>query len=172
MQKDVEKFGISDKRGRTRTSIDPYLPQGGLKEPALCTSCQALYRNKHWEFDPQAVAALRAGGELSEVTCPACQKIAERYPEGVVTLSGDYLWDHEAEIRNLLSNEEEKVRGRNPLERIMRMTRDDQSLVIETTDKKLAERLGRAVHKAHQGELRVSRGDDQGASRVYWERSS
>lgn len=170
MQKDVEKFGISDKRGRTRTSVDPYLPQEGMKEPALCTGCRALYRNKRWELDPQAVAAALAGGELTEVTCPACQKIAEGYPEGVVTLSGDYLWDHEAEIRNLLNNEEEKARGRNPLGRIMRMTRDERSLVIETTDQKLAEHLGRAVHKAHQGELRVNRGGDQGASRVYWER--
>lgn len=170
MQKDVGKFGISDKRGRSRTSVDPYLPQGGLKEPALCSSCQALYRNKHWELDQEAVAAARAAGDLTEVTCPACQKIAESYPEGVVTLSGDYLWDHEAEIRNLLANEEEKVRGRNPLERIMRMTRDERSLVIETTEKKLAEHLGRAIHKAHQGELKVTRGDDQGACRVYWER--
>lgn len=170
MQKDVGKFGISDKRGRTRTSVDPYLPQGGLKEPALCTSCQALYRNKHWELSSEAVAEARASGGLTEVTCPACQKIAESYPEGLVTLSGDYLWDHEAEIRNLVANEEQKARGRNPLERIMRMTRDEQSLVIETTEKKLAEHLGRAVHKAHQGELKVSRGDDQGACRVYWER--
>lgn len=170
MQKDVGKFGISDKRGRTRTSVDPYLPQGGLKEPAFCPDCQALYHNKHWELDAQALAAAKATGEITEVTCPACQKIAEGYPEGVVTLSGDYLREHEAEIRNLLANEEEKARGRNPLERIMRMTRDEESLTIETTEKKLAEHLGRAVHKAHQGELKVSRGDDQGACRVYWER--
>lgn len=170
MQKDVGKFGISDKRGRTRTSVDPYLPQGGLKEPALCSGCQALYRHKRWEFDAEAVAAAKAAGDLSEVTCPACQKIAEGYPEGIVTLRGDYLWAHEAEIRNLLANEEQKARAKNPLERIMRMTREEDHLTIETTEKKLAEHLGRAMHKAHHGDLKISRSDDQAACRVDWER--
>ncbi|MHB1397984.1 MAG: BCAM0308 family protein [Trichloromonadaceae bacterium] len=170
MQKDVEKFGISQKRGRTRTSDDPYLPEAGPKEPGFCPGCQALYQNKHWAFDAEALATARASGEIIEATCPACQKIAESYPEGVVTLSGGYLWAHEEEIRNLLANEEEKARGRNSLLRIMRITRTEESLTIETTEKKFAEHLGRAVHKAHQGELKVNRGNDQGASRVHWER--
>lgn len=170
MQKDVGKFGISDKRGRIRTSVDPYLPPGGLKEPALCGSCQAFYRHKRWELNPEAVKVAKAAGEVSEVTCPACQKIAEGYPEGIVTLRGDYLWAHEAEIRNLLANEEQKARAKNPLERIMRMTREADHLTIETTEKKLAEHLGRAMHKAHHGDLKVSRSDDQAACRVEWER--
>ena len=52
MQRHVDKFGISDKRGRTRTSTDPYLPDAGFKEPALCQSCQAIYRQKSWHLDP------------------------------------------------------------------------------------------------------------------------
>jgi hypothetical protein len=36
-----------------------------------------------------------------------------------VTLRGDYVWDHEEEIRNILTNEEEKAMAKNPLERII-----------------------------------------------------
>jgi NMD protein affecting ribosome stability and mRNA decay len=171
MTRDVRKFGISDKRGRIKTSADPYLPGEGHKEPAICRSCQALYRNKRWYLDPLAVTRLQAEGELQAVTCPACQKIAEHYPEGVVTLRGDYLWDHEEEIRHILRNEENKAMAKNPLQRIMRMEREGGNLVIETTEEKLAEHLGRALHKAHQGELRVSWTDDHAICRVTWERT-
>lgn len=171
MQKDVRKFGISDKRGREKTSTDPYIPDEGLREVSLCESCHALYRNKRWYLDAEAFEAAKAGGDFKWVSCPACQKIAERYPEGVITLGGDYLWDHEEEIRNILKNEESKAMAKNPLERIIRMEREDDELIIETTEEKLAEHLGRALHKAHQGDLKVSWDTDHDLCRVKWERT-
>lgn len=170
MTKDTRKFGISDKRGRTRTSDDPYIPETGLKEPSLCISCRALYQNKRWSLDPPAFDALEASGEGHWVTCPACQKIAEGYAEGVVTLRGTYLWAHEEEIFHILKNEEAKAMAKNPLERIISMTREHDDLVIETTEEKLAEHLGRALHKAHQGELTVSWSKNHDVCRVIWER--
>jgi hypothetical protein len=43
MKKDTRKFGISDKRGRQQTSLNPFMPQEGLKEPSICTSCKTVY---------------------------------------------------------------------------------------------------------------------------------
>jgi NMD protein affecting ribosome stability and mRNA decay len=170
MQRDVQKFGISDKRGRTRTSSDPYLPEAGLKEPALCQTCKSVYRQKRWQLDPATAKQLATDTDTQWVTCPACLKIATHYPEGIVTLRGNYFWDHEEEIRNILHNTVERTRARNPLEQIIRMEKADDALVIETTDQKLAEQLGRALQKAHSGELQI---DWQGAPvvcRVQWER--
>ncbi len=172
MQKDVRKFGISDKRGRAKTSEDPYIPEEGRAEPAICETCHALYRNKRWYLDPKMVAECQDDPGVHRVTCPACQKIAERYPEGIVTLSGGYLWDHEEEIRNILRNEENKAMARNPLERIMSMEREGDDLVIKTTEEKLAEHLGRALHRAHQGELSVTWTDEHSVCRVNWERGN
>src|SRR5512139_4122290 len=76
MQRNVEKFGFNDKRDRTRTSTDPYLPDAGGKEPALCQSCQAIYRQKRWQLDPALVGKLATDSEVHWVTCPACQKIS------------------------------------------------------------------------------------------------
>lgn len=171
MQKDVRKFGISDKRGRVKTNEDPYIPEAGLKEPAICTHCGALYRNRRWQVDAQAAAAEKGNPQVMEITCPACQKIAERYAEGVVTLRGDYLWHHEEEIRNILRNEENRAMAKNPLQRIIRMEREGDELIIETTEEKLAEHLGRALHSAHQGELSVKWSDEHDVCRVLWERS-
>ncbi|WP_305045811.1 BCAM0308 family protein [Geoalkalibacter sp.] len=170
MQKDVRKFGISDKRGRTKTSEDPYVPEAGLREPAICESCNALYRNRRWQMDAEGAAAESANPQVQRVTCPACQKIAERYAEGVVTLRGRYLWEHEEEIRNILRNEENRAMAKNPLQRIMRMEREGDELIIETTEEKLAEHLGRALHSAHQGELSVTWSKEHSLCRVNWER--
>ncbi len=170
MKRDVRKFGISDKRGRVKTSADPYLPEEGLKETSLCSSCHAVYRNKRWYLDPALYSAAKKGKDFNWVTCPACRKIAERYTEGVVTLRGSYLWDHEEEIRSILKREEQKAMAKNPLERILRIDRQGDELVVETTEEKLAEHLGRALHKAHQGDLNVSWAEDHAVCRVIWER--
>lgn len=170
MTKDSRKFGIGDKRGRAMSSNDPYISETGLKEPSLCETCRAVYQNKRWSLDPKAADALEAGGKAHRVTCPACRKIAEGYAEGIVTLRGAYLWAHEEEIRHILKHEEAKAMAKNPLERILSMARENDDLVVQTTEEKLAEHLGRALHKAHQGELKVSWSEDHDICRVLWER--
>jgi len=170
MQRSVEKFGISDKRGRKRTSNDPYIAEAGLKEPAVCQKCRALYRHKRWQLDPNAVEQLETSPEVQWVICPGCQKVAEHYLEGVVTLRGDYLWDHEEEIRRILHNETERVTAKNPLARIVRMDVTDGELVIETTEQKLAEHLGRTLNRAHRGDLQVDWSGSPRICRVHWER--
>ncbi len=170
MQRNVEKFGISDKRGRTRTSNDPYVPESGMKEPAVCRECHSIYRNKRWHLQPQEAVTLMDDPATQIVCCPACLKIAEHYPEGIVTLRGDYLWEHEREIRNILSNEAERVMAKNPAARIMQMTKQDGSMVIETTEQKLAEHLGRTLNRAHHGELQVNWSSSPRICRVNWER--
>jgi NMD protein affecting ribosome stability and mRNA decay len=170
MQKESGKFGISDKRGRCETSSDPYIQAGGLPEPTLCTGCRAVYRRKRWYLDEEAYEKFSTDAEVARQLCPACRKIADGYAEGYVTLRGSYLWTHEEEIRNILRNEETKARAKNPLERIIRMERDGDALLIETTEEKLAEHLGRALNKSHQGELKVVWTDDHAICRVTWQR--
>lgn len=170
MTKDVRKFGTSDKRGRQQTSTDPFIPQEGMKEPCICTTCKTVYQQQHWALDPAEYRKLKADPKTNRVTCPACQKIAVGYPEGIVTLSGSYLWEHEEEIRQILKKEENKARAKNPGERVIRKLRDEDKLVIETTEKKLAEHLGRALHKAHRGELNITWSGDPDICRVTWER--
>ncbi len=170
MRKDVRKFGTSDKRGRSSTNADPFLPHEGTKEGSLCTSCNAGYHQKRWTTDVDICRQLQAQSAPHRVICPACQKIAANYPEGIVTLTGSYLWEHEAEIQQILKNEESKAFARNPQERIIRMTKGDGRLIIETTEEKLAEHLGRVLHRSHRGELKINWTGNPEICRVSWER--
>ncbi len=170
MQSNVEKFGISDKRGRKRTSDDPYLSEAGLKEPAICQSCQALYRHKRWQLNPATAAELQNDPGTTWTTCPACLKAAEHYPEGIVTLRGDYLWNHEEEIRNILQKEAGRIMVKNPIARIIRMETEGDAMVIETTEQKLAEHLGRVLQRSHRGQFHLDWSGSPRVCRVFWER--
>ncbi len=119
---------------------------------------------------PQTYQQLEGDRKANWITCPACQKIAAGYPEGIVTLSGSYLWEHEAEIQRILKNEEQKALAKNPFERIIRRHRDGDKLVIETTERKLAEHLGRVLHKSHQGTLDITWTGNPDICRVSWQR--
>ena len=170
MKRDVRKYGINSKRGRLQTSLDPFMSDEKPKEPSLCTCCKTVYLHQQWTLDPEAYRKLEANPNANWITCPACQKIAAGYPEGVLTLSGSYLWKHEDEIQRILKNEEQKALAKNPFERVIRSLHEKDKLVIETTDKKLAEHLGRVLHKAHKGELHISWTGVPDICRVHWER--
>ena len=170
MQRDVRKFGTSDKKGRQTTNSDPFLTPEKLQEPSLCTSCKAVFQHQRWTRDEETARELELQPKTNKTTCPACQKVAAGYAEGIVTLCGSYLWEHEAEIRNILKKEETKAYNKNPLERIIRISRERDQLVIETTEEKLAEHLGRVLHRAHSGDLKVSYAGNPDLCRVSWER--
>jgi hypothetical protein len=172
VKNNVHKFGISDKQGRPNRSADPYIPEEGIREEAICPKCQAIYKNKRWYRAEEIPEDEKAGRNFVPIECPACKKIAEGYHQGVVTLKGAFLRKHEEEILNLVHNEEKKSMSKNPLQRIMSIEREGDELVIKTTAEKLAEHLGRAVHKAQQGDLRVSWDDNHSFCRVSWEREA
>lgn len=173
LEKGLGRFDLEPNAqgGRTRRSTDPYIHDEAMPEPAVCTVCHAIYRNKRWYLKDKEYAQISEQETVNEVVCPACQKINDLYPEGVVTLKGGYLWRHEEEIRNILRNTENITMAKNPLGRIMSIKTEGDALVIETTEEKLAEHIGRALHKAHQGNLDVVWSDNHSLCRVAWERN-
>ncbi len=168
----VHKFGISDKQGRASRSEDPYSPEAGHQEGATCPRCKAVYKNKRWYLKEEISESEKKNMGLAQLECPACKKIAEGYSQGVVTLQGEFFWQHEKEIRNLIHNEEKKALAKNPLQRVMSIKREGDALVLQTTEQKLAEHLGRAIHKAQQGDLNVSWDENHTICRVHWERNA
>lgn len=83
--------------------------------------------------------------------CPACRKIEDRYPMGVITISGDFTSEHREEIVNLIRNEERRAMEKNPLERIITLEHRDGGLYVETTSDALALIVGRILCRAYKG---------------------
>lgn len=151
---------------RTARNADPYLPKGGYKEAAFCRECGAVCRNKRWS----AGEAMTAPAGMHEILCPACLRMHDHNPAGVVTLSGDYLQQKMDAIMHDIKHIEAKFRQKNPLGRIMEIASADGHLTVSTTEDKLAEKMGREIYKAHKGELHYQWAHDQELVRVSWSR--
>lgn len=154
------------------SAADPYLPRGASQKTSVCEGCHSVYKNKRWYHDPRLYAAAITIPDTATMVCPACLKIRDNFPGGIVTLKGDYVLAHKQDILNLIKNEEERARGFNPLERVMSVKENGYgSIVISTTNEKLAQRLGRSIKKAFHGEVAYHWSHDNKLVRVDWVRT-
>lgn len=142
---------------------DSYKSRGKLHEPTGCPECGAVFHGGRWSW-----MAVPAGAHME--LCPACHRIADRFPAGFVQLSGDFLSRHREEILHLLQHEGERERELRPLERIMATEAQEGELLVTTTGIHLARHLGDALHRAYQGVLEFHYNPDQNLLRVHWTR--
>jgi NMD protein affecting ribosome stability and mRNA decay len=143
---------------------DTYGLKGKLPDPTACTSCGAMYRNGRWIWGAPPADA-------NPTLCPACRRIQDDYPAGLVLVEGEFARSHREEIRGLARNLEEREKQEHPLKRIMRYTEpEDGPLEITTTDAHLARGIGEALHHAYQGELDYQYTDAENLLRVHWRR--
>lgn len=157
-----------------------HFPHGACEDGVVCAGCGAVYHDHHWglpaagrdatNIKQSAEARKAAGVNSHRVLCPACRKARDKNPGGIVTLSGDYWGTHREEILNLIRNEEKKAMGTNPVERILQIEEENGHLIVQTTHEKLAQRLGRALHRACHGEVEYKWSSDTKLVRVEWRR--
>lgn len=154
-------------------SSDSYLPRGSAQRVSLCESCHSVYRHKRWYADHEMYESVRSDPKTVQTACPACLKIRDNFPGGIITLKGSYVITHKQDLLNLIRNEEERARGFNPLERVMSVRENGfGKLIVSTTNEKLAQRLGRAIKKAFHGEVSYTWSHDNKLVRVEWERAA
>lgn len=143
------------------------------RDPAICSTCQAVWRKGNWSLDPAIRREVLRWHRPASAICPACRSAKERTPAGILYLMGSFLEKNRGEILNLLRNAERAAAAKNPLERIIRIEEDSRyPLVVETTSEKLARRLGRAVSKACSGRLDIRFSREDKLVRVYWRRDA
>jgi NMD protein affecting ribosome stability and mRNA decay len=163
------RSGVEEKGQRTVRSTDVYQPKEGM-EVSYCRKCGLVYRQKRWIIDQAALEEVRSDPSAGKIVCPACQRMSDNVPGGVVTFSGDYLRAHEEEILELIKNKESRSRQKNPLGRIMEIRQEGSVLTISTTEDKLAQKLGKDIYKAHKGELHYQWSHGENFVRVEWKR--
>jgi hypothetical protein len=157
---------VDHEAGRHRT-------RRSLPEPIVCEGCGATYSHRRWtrEGEPKgnrSAAKLTAQSTL----CPACKLERDGVPSGFLYVKGEFFNKHHDEITQLLRNEAERDGEDNPLARIMGWEETDNELVVKTTTEHLAQRLGHALEKAFDGDVRYDFSHENKLARVYWERRS
>jgi NMD protein affecting ribosome stability and mRNA decay len=142
---------------------DTYKSRGKLPEPTVCSDCRAVFHKGRWQW-------LDTPAGAHQTRCPACHRIADRYPGGYLTLGGDFLKNHRDEILHLARNIEAREKNQHPLRRVMAIEDQDDAVLITTTDMQLARAIGDAVHAAYQGEIDYRYTEESNILRVGWSR--
>ena len=142
---------------------DPYAESKKHPAGTVCPDCDAIVVAGRWTRGPRPDAS-------SAVVCPACRRIRDDLPAGVVRLQGPFYEAHADEIRGLVGHEAAAAEAEHVLQRIMSTKESDGVVEIATTDPHLARRIGKAVARAYDGSLEMKSGVNEVLLRVVWER--
>ena len=157
--------GKSGRRTAGRAQLDeiadPYQVSQKPREPTVCDACGAVYLRGRWQWGSRP-------DDADKDRCPACRRIHDGAPAGIVTLHGPFAAARLDEIVSLARHQEEIEKRDHPLNRIIGIERAGDHLVITTTDVHLPRRLGMALKRALHGELRMDFDDDGYFVRVDW----
>lgn len=143
---------------------DPYRARMKWPEPTVCPDCGAVFHDGRWTWGdaPEGAEAHR---------CPACSRIHDRVPAGILVMGGDFLEAHRDEIMNLVHNQELKEKDEHPLERIMGEEQGDNGdTVLTFTGVHLTRAVGEALKRAYEGDLEIQFADSDAVMRVNWRR--
>ncbi len=148
-------------------------PARALPEPAVCEECGDVYADRRWSRADET----QVGKDHSHfrpptmVVCPGCSRQRSGVPAGYVYLEGAFLLKHQDEIARLVTNEAIRASEDNPLTLILVWESDEMGrLTVTTTTEHLAQRLGHAIEKAFDGDIRYDFSHENKLARVYWHR--
>lgn len=144
---------------------DPYMKRSKPVSPSVCPECGVVFLDGRWQWQDHIDA------QANQEMCPACQRIRDNIPAGILTLKGNFLDGHRNEIMHLIENKVEMQKADHPMKRLMAIEEaEDGSTVLTFTDTHLPRGVGKAIQSAYDGELEIQYPEDAQLVRVYWER--
>jgi hypothetical protein len=143
------------------TRNDPYRARRKPRGELLCPDCAIICREGRWQHGP-------ADAQAHAHRCPACQRIADRYPAGTLTIEGSYAYEHRSEVLVTARHVAEQMQVEHPLQRIMDIEALDGRIQITTTDIHLVQAIGKSLLHAYGGVLRYGFAEGQYQLRVDW----
>ena len=145
--------------------LDPYQREQKLHDGTVCPQCRATYHEGRWQWGTKAEGA-------DQELCPACRRIYDKFPAGIVTLRGEFAQQQKDEMIRLARHQEEAEKKEHPLNRIISIEDDVQGVVISTTDIHLPRRIGEAVKRAFHGKIDDHFEKDGYFVRITWSREA
>ena len=142
-KKPVENIPHRPVREAENKRHDAYHADAKNAAAMVCKECGVTSHGGKWSWNGPPLA------DVHEGICPACQRIRDDYPAGIIEIRGLNAGELE-EIRNLIHNVEANEKAEHPLERLMAMREDDEALHVTTTGlhlgRAIAGALGRRFH--------------------------
>lgn len=152
-----------DERAYPERNKDIYQTRGKYPEPSFCSGCGAVYHKGKWQWGV-------AQADAHKHVCPACQRIHDRIPAGVVHITGDFFQEHSVEIIGLIHNIEARQKSQHPLQRVMSIHGNDNGIDVALTDFHLTQAIADALTDAYQGKADFQYTEKDDVMRVTWTR--
>ena len=148
-----------------RTAANDEQPYRASKPPghAFCATCKAVFTGGRWTWE-------RKPEDAFEQTCPACQRIHDKFPAGYVLIKGEFLKGNRDDIIALITSKVDREKAEHPLQRIMAIEDVREGLQVTTTDSSLARGIGEALHEQYKGDLKLRYSRDENLLRATWKR--
>ena len=105
---------------------DTYKSRKKLSDPTVCPRCGAVFHKGRWSWAPLPV-------QTHKKVCPACRRIEDMCPAGILRMSGPFLNAHREEVLNAVHHQEKEVKKEHPLCRIIGIEESKEGIVITTT---------------------------------------
>ncbi|HMK64923.1 MAG TPA: BCAM0308 family protein [Thermodesulfobacteriota bacterium] len=157
------QYGRQDRLARQKRD-DVYFQREKWSEPTICSQCRSVYTQGRWTWNKTIPDSAH------KAVCPACRRINDDYPAGIIEMSGSFFDQHKEEILNLIRHEESMEKEEHPLERIIKIIEEDEGTTVTTTGVHVARRLGHAVNSAYKGEYEAQYLEDDQRIRISWQR--
>jgi hypothetical protein len=155
-------------RAQENPRVDTYKVEKKLHEPARCPSCGCIYADGRWRWPHENLPTL-----THDEVCPACHRMEDKFPAGVLTMRSPLLSAHRDEVLGLVRNIEKAERDEHCQNRIMAIEEPEkEALVVTTTDIHLPRRIGKAMQRAYHGDLEMHYDEDSYFVRVEWRREA
>ncbi len=136
----------------------------------VCPRCHAISLQKRWFLDEALFQRLRSRPSTRVILCPGCRRVEQQLYEGEVVLRGDILAANKPQALSLIRHEEAQARAVNPFSQIASIEDRGNEIAVLTTTIPLAERIGKAFHRAFKGTLNLQYLPGEKFVRVRWKR--
>ena len=142
---------------------DPFKSRQKLSDATLCPACKAVFSAGRWQW------LAGSSKPTHTTTCPACSRIHDKIPAGILTMGGEFFQGHRDQIMNLLRNRVNAEKARHPLKRLIDIEERDNGEVVATfTDTHLPRDVGAALANAYKGKLDINYAEAEDLTRVEW----
>lgn len=122
---------------------------GAKKGLIICENCDIYNYKKSWHHDADSFIADRENKDIPIhfALCPACAMIKNKQYEGKIIIK-NIPAPQKKDLLNLIKGYCDRAFSRDPLDRLIGVVQDGNSLIVTVTKNQLARRLAKKIKDA------------------------
>ena len=137
--------------GKTRRET----PRGALTGIIFCKVCKAVYYKKSWHHNlEEGLKKIKETAPVHFTTCVACDMVARGEFEGEIIIE-NVPPKIKTDLTHLAESFGKRAYEKDPMDRVIAITREGSGMRITTTENQLAVKLAKKINEAFKGKAKI-----------------